>query len=363
MSLDYLATTFINLFALLMFAITVKNNRTIDRKQRRYFLITDFLISFICIMELLTLVCDGAPVKFRLIHIVTNYLGFGLTPAVAYSLGNAIFSERRMKFFFCLWVIYIIYLTVTQFTGGGVFRVDSENNYHRDSGFVLYLVCYFIGIIFFLIENIKLSLKFQYKNVRLIWANFIFLLISIELQVVYPQLHTTWISVIISTFFYYVYHDDLHQQVDSITGLLNYNSLLRALDPCTSDFYLILIEIDNFTKLKLNYDREKLEKILSSISKSILGFFRSQGVCYRVSSEEFCILLKKHNVDCQQMIRDFFVEYVRDNYEDEDFVLINCGHAKIMKGGKLNQALSEADRQKRKFNQERLQYLYRHTQS
>ena len=57
-----------------------------NKKQKRGFLLAFALIACISVLEVITIVVDGAPTGCRWLNILSNYLGFGLTPAVALCL-------------------------------------------------------------------------------------------------------------------------------------------------------------------------------------------------------------------------------------------------------------------------------------
>ena len=78
----FLVLTAINLFALAFMCVLVSLNDTLNPKQTRGFLYTFLLIALISILELITVLVDGGPHWMRPINIISNYLGFSLTPAV-----------------------------------------------------------------------------------------------------------------------------------------------------------------------------------------------------------------------------------------------------------------------------------------
>ena len=78
MSNYFVTITFINLFTLLMLSVSIITNAVINKEQKKNFLLTCIIVFIICIMEVLTIIANGADVKYRWIHIFSNFMGFNL---------------------------------------------------------------------------------------------------------------------------------------------------------------------------------------------------------------------------------------------------------------------------------------------
>ena len=74
--------TTIDLFVLGFMSLLTKLSESLNKKQKRGFLLAFALIACISVLEVITIVVDGAPPGYRWLNILSNYLGFGLTPAV-----------------------------------------------------------------------------------------------------------------------------------------------------------------------------------------------------------------------------------------------------------------------------------------
>ena len=90
----FLVLTTIDLFVLTFMCILTKLSETLNGKQKRGFFLAFALIGVISILEVITILVDGAPVHLRCLNILSNYLGFGLSPAVSACLVYAN-SKRR----------------------------------------------------------------------------------------------------------------------------------------------------------------------------------------------------------------------------------------------------------------------------
>ena len=74
--------TTIDLFVLGFMCLLTKLSESLNKKQKRGFFLAFALIAAISVLEVITIVVDGTPPGYRWLNILSNYLGFGLTPAV-----------------------------------------------------------------------------------------------------------------------------------------------------------------------------------------------------------------------------------------------------------------------------------------
>ena len=72
----FLVLTTIDLFVLTFMCILTKLSETLNSKQKRGFFLAFVLIGVISILEVITILVDGAPVHLRWLNILSNYLGF-----------------------------------------------------------------------------------------------------------------------------------------------------------------------------------------------------------------------------------------------------------------------------------------------
>ena len=87
-------------------------------------------------------------------------------------------------------------------------------------------------------------------------------------------------------------------------------------------------------------------------------FFKKYGTCYRLGSEEFCVIIDNPTLDFDELAKIFFIEYVKSNFKTQDLPLLSIGYAKISPKQDLYQVLSTADMKKLDFKKQRLNYLY-----
>ena len=294
--LYFLVLTAINLFALVFMCVLVNLNDNLNPKQTRGFLYTFLLIAVISEIELITVLVDGGPPWMRSINIITNYLGFSLTPAVplvmVYTLDHTGKICDSLKVAIALEVVYILIMTISLFTGGLVFAVDAENHYVRLSGFPVYMLMYYAGIVFLLYHMLVMARHFQNRGRQLVYALAMFLAIGTLIQIKLPGIHVTWLCVTILSILYYVYCNEMWNQLDGLTGLLSQkNYLNRTLNLREEDRMLIVLDLDDFKHINDTYGHLAGDRCLREIAQCLKKAYSRYGNCYRIGGDEFCVLL------------------------------------------------------------------------
>lgn len=194
----FLVLTTIDLFVLTFMCILTKLSETLNGKQKRGFFLAFVLIGAISILEVITILVDGAPVHLRWLNILSNYLGFGLSPAVSlclvYVLDKKQGVRRGFKTAVACEAAYLISLALT-LPGGMVFSVSEENLYSRGDFFAFYVTAYFAALVYLAACTAITARVFQNRSRVLIYPLIAFLAAETIIQIALPQLHVTWLCV------------------------------------------------------------------------------------------------------------------------------------------------------------------------
>ena len=112
----YVLTT-IDLFVLCFMCILTHLSESLSEKQKRGFFLAYLMIAGISVLEVITVVVDGLPSGYRWLNIVSNYLGFGLSPAVSvclvYVLDRKTALRRKIRIAVCCEIAYLMFLLVS----------------------------------------------------------------------------------------------------------------------------------------------------------------------------------------------------------------------------------------------------------
>lgn len=222
--------TTIDLFVLGFMCLLTRLSESLNKKQKRGFLLAFALIACISVLEVITIVVDGAPPGYRWLNILSNYLGFGLTPAVplclVYVLDKKSIIRRVFKAAVCCEGAYLLFLAAT-LPYGLVFSVSRENLYARGAYFYIYVAMYYAAMLYLMVATVRTAAAFQNRSCTLIYPLTLFLGAETVIQLALPELHVTWLCVTLLSVLYYIYCSEMWNQLDALTGLLNQNSYLN----------------------------------------------------------------------------------------------------------------------------------------
>ena len=291
----YILTT-IDLFVLSFMCILTKLSESLNKKQKRGFFLAFALIAAISVLEVITLVVDGMPPGWRWLNILSNYLGFGLTPAVplclVYVLDKKSIIRRGFKAAVCCEGVYLLFLAAT-LPYGPVFSVSRENLYARGGYFYIYVIMYYASMLYLMVATVRTAAAFQNRSRTLIYPLTLFLGAETMIQLALPALHVTWLCVTLLSVLYFIYCNEMWNQLDALTGLLNQNSYLnRTVEMDRSGGVLVVFDVDDFKQINDRYGHLQGDLCLAEIAACLKKAYARCGYCYRIGGDEFCVLLK-----------------------------------------------------------------------
>lgn len=309
----------IDIFVLCFMCVLTRLSESLNKKQKRGFLFALGLIALISLLEVVTLKVDGLPKKFRWINIVSNYLGFGLTPWVCICLVYVLDKKTKLRWEFKLAILCeLIYLLILALSipSGLVFSVSQENIYSRGPYFFIYIFAYFISILYLSLSTIFVSKQFQNRSKALVYPLMIFLGAETIIQILGPNLHVSWLCVTLLSALYFIYCSEMWNQLDGLTGLLNQNSFLnRSKEMNYTNGMLIVFDVDDFKHVNDVFGHVKGDSCLSIIADCIKKAYAKYGYCYRIGGDEFCVLLKNsRNEEACSVQFESFIKKKRNKY-------------------------------------------------
>ena len=301
----YVLTT-IDLFVLCFMCILTHLSESLSEKQKRGFFLAYLMIAGISVLEVITVVVDGLPSGYRWLNIVSNYLGFGLSPAVSvclvYVLDRKTALRRKIRIAVCCEIAYLMFLLVSV-PYGMVFSVSVDNMYSRGPHFYIYVIMYFGAILYLSISTIITAREFQNRSRMLIYPLILFVMVETVIQVALPELHVTWLCVTLLSVLYFIYCNEMWNQLDALTGLLNQNSYLNQTQKIKyNSGVLVVFDVDDFKQVNDCHGHVKGDLCLADIAECIKKAYADAGYCYRIGGDEFCVLLKNRakEEECKQ---------------------------------------------------------------
>ena len=281
-------------------------SESLSEKQKRGFFLAYLMIAGISVLEVITVVVDGLPSGYRWLNIVSNYLGFGLSPAVSvclvYVLDRKTALRRKIRIAVCCEIAYLMFLLVSV-PYGMVFSVSADNIYSRGPYFCIYVIMYFGAILYLSISTIITAGEFQNRSRMLIYPLILFVMAETVIQVTLPELHVTWLCVTLLSVLYFIYCNEMWNQLDALTGLLNQNSYLKQTQKIKyNSGVLVVFDVDDFKQVNDCHGHVKGDLCLAGIAECIKKAYADFGYCYRIGGDEFCVLLKNRakEEECRQ---------------------------------------------------------------
>lgn len=123
------------------------------------------------------------------------------------------------------------------------------------------------------------------------------------IQVSLPELRVTWLCVTLLSVLYFIYCNEMWNQLDALTWLLNQNSYLKRTGGgrCNGGV-LVVFDVDNFKQINDHYGHVQGDVCLAEIAECIKKVYANDGYCYRTGGDEFCVLLKNSEKEgeCRQ---------------------------------------------------------------
>ena len=347
--------TTIDLFVLGFMCLLTRLSESLNKKQKRGFLLAFALIACISVLEVITIVVDGAPPGYRWLNILSNYLGFGLTPAVplclVYVLDKKSIIRRIFKAAVCCEGAYLLFLAAT-LPYGLVFSVSRENLYARGAYFYIYVAMYYAAMLYLMVATVRTAAAFQNRSRTLIYPLTLFLGAETVIQLALPALHVTWLCVTLLSVLYYIYCSEMWNQLDALTGLLNQNSYLnRTAEMRRSGGVLVVFDVDDFKQINDRYGHLQGDVCLAEIGRCIKKAYARSGYCYRTGGDEFCVLME--NADREAQCAQEFVRQLEQRRKAVDFLpTVSFGSAPFL-GEDVLAVKNRADREMYRYKKAR----------
>lgn len=342
----FLIITIIDVFVLGIMCILTRDSETLNAQKRLGFIQSFLLIILISILEVITILVDNKSPSLRWINILSNYLGFGLSPFVPVLLSSTLESQRRnriLKWAKNIEVGYLLFLAVT-FPLKTVFYVDQNNHYIRGKLFAIYLIMYISSILYLLYVTLKVTVTFQNKSKNSVFAIAAFLILGSMVQVIFPQVHVTWLCVSLLSILYFIYCNGMWQQLDELTGLLNQKSYLNKTSMLSQSGTMVVFDVDDFKQINDNYGHLMGDECLKEIAACIKKAYSRDGFCYRIGGDEFCVLLHEKS-DKDKCYRRLLKEWKNRKRSMRILPHISIGTATFKVGDNAQKVKEEADQE------------------
>ena len=305
MSIYYTAIVFMTAYAMVVLMAAVMKNSFMSQSQKRGFMVLCVLLIVTNIAEWLAAYLDGGAESMRILHFAAKFTELSLTPLIPAVIILAASGEKISGKLYIPAGINLVLQIISIFTGI-VFSLDGNNLYHRGPFYLIYVATFVCSIIILVIFCIKFSKSYQYRNFMLLSMILIFALAAVLLPFIDRELRLDWACISIGTIVFYIYYNELVQQVDALTGLLNRRSFNHIAEEMKSRSVILFFDVDHFKKINDEYGHGFGDIVLSSLAGAIKTFFAKYGHSYRFGGDEFCVTMDIRYSDItEELISNF----------------------------------------------------------
>jgi diguanylate cyclase (GGDEF)-like protein len=294
----YIATYSIDLAALFYLIGLLHASTSLNNYRKKPFLISIILTVIIILSEAGTVLASNGSINLRSINIFCNILGFALTPMIPLAI-TAIFDSRILRTNKLLLVPTLINIVATVLSPQlrFIFYVDANNQYTRGDFFYIFIAAYIINFSFLIVRTLDVGKKYNYPIMWKLVALSLFTIIGTSIQLVYPLAYSSWHSVTLSLFIYFLLMSEFDSNFDSLTGLYN-----RAVFDKTAKqmvrpkaFSVIILDINDFKSVNDAYGHDYGDTVIKAVAAIIRESFNKHYTCYRFGGDEFSIIGSETN--------------------------------------------------------------------
>lgn len=289
----FIATYLIDIAALFCLIGLLKSGTALNRKRKKPLLAGIILTIIIILSEAGTIFADNGSIDLRNINIFSNVLGFALTPMIPIVI-TLIFDRRILtthRLILVPTVINIIAVVLSPLFGF-IFHVDANNEYIRGKYFYIFIIVYIINILFLVISTLNMSKKYNYPMMLKLVALSLFTIISTSIQLVVPSAYSSWHSVTLALFLYFLLMSEFDSSFDTLTGLYNRATFDKAVEDLVKQkgLSIIILDINDFKNVNDTYGHDYGDRVIKTVASVVRESFNKHFKCYRYGGDEFSII-------------------------------------------------------------------------
>ncbi|QWB95263.1 GGDEF domain-containing protein [Mycoplasmatota bacterium] len=330
MILGYIAKYSIDIIAMLMLLALFNKRNLMDDIKKKAMKTVIILSIILIVIETMTLVFDVQDAQFRTVSMIFNMLGFMLTPILPLALVPifAINGKRTSIYVYLASIVNAIFVLLTPWFGL-IFSINSDNVYSRGNFFIVFiLVCLFNIIYVAILAYLRGKKKYFPIRWRLIGLA-VFTILGASIQILYVEIRTTWHTISIALFLFYILLNEFESNFDSLTGLFNRLAFTKTTISLTEHkaYSVIVMDINDFKEINDLYGHQYGDYVLKEISSIIDETSDRVTSSYRIGGDEFCTIVMS---DSEKLLNEK-VQYIVDKLaiirkQNEKLPILSIGY-------------------------------------
>lgn len=296
--INTIATSAINIMALVILSRLICGNNILISSRKRPFCCGILLTIIVILAEVGTIVASDGGSAWRNLNLVSNVIGFAFTPFIPVVL-LCIFDSKFLKtrLYLLLPALLNGIAAVLSPFFGLLFSIDSNNRYTRGNLFFLFVAVYMIHIVLLIVVSLSNARGHLYSIHLKIFALTLFVIAGTFIQLVFPLVYSSWHSVTLTIFLYYLLLSEHDGRLDSLTGLYNRSAFEKDKETLKKrkKYTVIVMDLNNFKKVNDTFGHEYGDAVLIEVATTIRESFDRTCSSYRIGGDEFYVLCSGSN--------------------------------------------------------------------
>ena len=302
----YTAIVFVTGFTLVITAVDVITNHLVSKKNKAE-------IVFICLFIGIAIFCEwiggktnGADISLIWLHKSAKFVEFCIAPLISVAAAIAYGQVKRPKFVAIILIAHAVF-EVLALLNNWVFSVDTENVYHREGLYWIYIAVFVMSVVYCFVCIVQGNKRYQAKFGSVLVLILCFLAAGIGMQMIHSEIRIDFMCVAIGNLLLYNYRGNVVHQVDMTTRLLNRRCYERKIENMKSSAYVLIFDINKFKKINDTYGHAEGDRCLTLVAQQIYAVYGKYGSCYRIGGDEFCVIMYRqlNRLDeCNRQFKD-----------------------------------------------------------
>lgn len=300
MNAYYTANILFTVFAMLIMLTAVGINPAMDEKRRRVTRLLFAVIIAAALCEWTGNLLDGAPGRWIWLHKLVKMIELSVAPYIGLVCGRSLSAkgqwEKAVGAVLGAHAVIEILSSVT----GWVWYVDAQNLYHHGRFYWIYMLCYVVGILYYLAQGLQAARRYQQNGGAVLLLVTAFLLGGIVFSIAF-EVEITWLTVGMAAMMLYKFYSDILQQVDGLTELGNRWGYEARLQHTHGQGAVLYFDVDRFKQINDTYGHAVGDQCLCAVAQCLREVYGTSGRIYRIGGDEFCVVLVRNMDKIERM--------------------------------------------------------------
>lgn len=343
MNLQYMATMYLTIFALVIMMLIVRKNDLLSKERQSTFVMIFSVIIAAALSEWLGNWMDGASTVFIIPHIIAKAADHTLAPVISIGFVALISGKKRAEILKIPLILHGI-LELASGCFGFIYYVDAQNIYHHGNFYWIYVVFYLSCSVFCVMELWKFGKKYQNTNRLILELVLVFLVSGVAFRLFTSDVKVDYLCLAIDTIIIYIYYTEIIEKNDSITGLLNRRSYEGYISNVRNPIEILFFDVDDFKYVNDTYGHAFGDKSLEIVGRALTEIYAGSGHCYRIGGDEFCVLLNGHMDSVEELNSMFESRMHMERQKDPRLPYVSVGEISFDPStSDIESAMHEAD--------------------